>query len=332
MQNALVAETSILSRSVHPRCCPVCGASEVRVVFSDVNRREGLGVFATVVQCLDCRMRYLNPVPDPTNLARLYSDSSIDPVTTSAAHPKPETRFSPARSTLRSTIHALNEWLRGHPHDWPPEQGASRSILDFGCHDGQKLVPRYKRGWNVAGIDLNEQAIAAARARFPDGRFWCGDLLKLSIDDRFDCIIADNVVEHLLDPVAYLAALVKLLKPGGKLRVFVPNGAGLATKVLGRYSAVYWMPFHLNLFTKKSLTRSLEQAGLSRVQCTTFTPIGSWMWTQRQALLRPGFNCQPPSKLDLLIQRLAIMWYPLETLAQWLGLGEELVGTGQGPI
>jgi SAM-dependent methyltransferase len=276
-------------------------------------------------------MRYLNPAPDPAGLGRLYSTASIDPVMTSGAEQRLETRFPPVRSTLRSILHTLNGSLRGHPRDWPHEEGRSRAFLDFGCHDGEKLVPRYQQGWNVAGIDLNEQGIAVARGRFPEGRFWCGDLLTLSIADRFDCILTDNVVEHLFDPLIYLTALVKLLKPGGELRVVVPNGAGLTARILGRYSAVYWMPFHLNLFTKESLTRSLELAGLTRVRCDTFTPIGSWTWTLRQALLRPGFNRRPPSGFDRLIQRLAIVWYPLETLAQWVGLGEELVATGQRP-
>jgi len=277
-------------------------------------------------------MRYVNPVPDPASLSRLYSDGSIDPVRTNAAERRPEVRSAPASSRLKWALHSLNDWLRGHPHDWPDEEGASRRILDFGCHDGEKLVRLYRRGWDVAGIDLNEHAIAAARVRFPDGKFWCGDLLTLRIDDRFDCIVSDNVVEHLLDPVAYLAALANLLKPGRELRIFVPNGAALSARIFGRHSAVYWMPLHLNLFTKESLIRSLEKAGLTEVRCDTFTPIGSWTWTLRQALLRPGYNRHPPSGLDRLLQRLAIAWYPFETLAQWVGLGEELVATGRRPV
>ena len=148
-----VVEASFLSRSVCGRCCPLCGAPGFRVVFSDVNRREGLCVSATVVECSNCRMRYLNPVPDATSLTRLYSDASIDPVTSSADETRPETRAPRARSGLRSIVHTLNGWLRGHPHDWPDEEGAFRSILDFGCHDGQKLVPRYQQGWSVAGMD-----------------------------------------------------------------------------------------------------------------------------------------------------------------------------------
>jgi len=76
----------------------------------------------------------------------------------------------------------------------------------------------------------------------------------------------------------------------------------------------------------------LCQSGLINISCNTFTPVGSWTWTQGQALLKPGFNQRPPSLLDRMIQRLSILNCPGETLAQWLGVGEELVATGQWPI
>lgn len=314
------------------RSCPVCQGTAHRVLFSDFNRREGFSVTATLVECQHCGMRYLNPVPDAASLAQLYSDGSVDPVCTDPDQVQPVSRTAPTMSPLRSVVRTVNGWLRGHPHDWPDEDGHGRNILDFGCHDGAKLTYWYQRGWQVAGIDINEQAIEVARRRFPGGQFWCADLVALDISERFDFIRADNVLEHLLDPMAYLTALVNLLKPGGQMRIFAPNGAALSARLFGRYSAVYWMPFHLNLFEPQTLSLAMGKAGLANVECSTFTPLGSWTWTQRQALLKPAFNRRPPSLLDRMIQHLSILNYPGETLAQWLGLGEELVATGQRPI
>lgn len=309
------------------RPCPLCNSTEncSIILFEDINRREGLPISATLVECCNCGMHYLNPAPDTASLARFYSDGSVDPVALSpvTVHPVPRALALPGR--LQSIARSINGLLRGHPHNWPDEDGEGRSILDFGCHDGAKLVYWYQRGWQVAGIDPNEQAIAVAKQRFPDGQFWCGDLLTLEIVEHFDVIRADNVVEHLLDPPAYLVKLVKLLKSGGRLRVFVPNGAALSVRLFGRYSAVYWMPFHLNLFTPETLRLALEQAGFTDIQCSTFSPIGSWTLTQRQILSRPGFNSRSSSGLDRLLQRLSLLNYPGETIAQWLGLGEELV-------
>jgi len=311
------------------RPCPLCKQDSSRVLFTDVNRREGLPISGTLVQCGNCGIHYLNPAPDAASLAQLYRGGSVDPVSVDLSQIQPVSRTRPAASFLRSVGQRVNGALRGHPHDWPDEDGQGRSILDFGCHDGAKLIYWYQRGWQVAGIDLNQQAIEVTRRRFPDGQFWCGDLLELDIQWRFDFIRADNVVEHLLDPVAYLAKLVKLLKPGGQLRVFVPNGAALSARLCGRYSYVYWMPFHLNLFTTRTLCLALRQVGLKDVRCTTFTPIGAWTSTLRQLLLRPGFDRHPRAKLDCLLGRASLLDYPGETISQWLGLGEEVIGTGR---
>ena len=145
-------------------------------------------------------MRYLNPAPDAALLTSLYSDGTVDPVALDVLAVQPMPRTLTPVGRLRSVARLINGLLRGHPHDWPAESGEGHSILDFGCHSGGKLTYWYQRGWRVAGIDLNQQAIQVAQRRFPDGRFWCGDLLELDIAERFDFIRSDNVVEHLLDP------------------------------------------------------------------------------------------------------------------------------------
>jgi SAM-dependent methyltransferase len=311
------------------RCCPVCDFDKAQMVFTDVNRREGLPIEASLVECRICGMQYLNPAPNAASLALLYTQGAVDPVGTDPIQVLPVSRTLPALSPIHSVLRTVNSWLRGHPHDWPEIEGQGRTILDFGCHDGSKLMFWYQRGWQVAGIDLNERAIEVARRRFPEGRFWCSDLLELEIAERFDFIRTDNVVEHLLNPVAYLTALAKLIKPGGALRVFVPNGRALSARLFGRYSYIYWVPFHLNLFSAKTLHLAMERAGFTEIDCMTFAPVGSWLQTQRQALSRPGFGRRRNSNRDWILQYLGIINYPGETLMQWLGVGDEIVATAK---
>src|SRR5262245_31745297 len=329
--NLRIQGTTAMKCHFVPRPCPICQKDECKWLFTDINRREGLTLSANLVECRNCGMNYVNPAPTPTSLAQIYREGLVDTVCKDLTEVQPISRRGSSPSFLRSIIYAANGFFRGHPHDWPDYTKDGGSILDFGCLDGSKLVYWYQHGWQVAGIDLNERAVDIARKRFPDGLFWCGDVFDLEISERFDYIRADNVVEHLFDPLAYLAALGKMLNPGGWLRVFVPNGAALSAQLFKRYSAAYWMPFHLNLFSSATLECVLRKSGFTNVNCYTFTPIGSWSWTQRQRLLWPGFNSRQPSLLDCIIQRLRILNYPGETLAQWFGVGEELVATGQRP-
>jgi 2-polyprenyl-3-methyl-5-hydroxy-6-metoxy-1,4-benzoquinol methylase len=322
----LINEKSCLALT--PRKCPLCGLSNSITLFKDINRREGLPVAATLVKCRECGMNYLNEAPEAHVLMQLYQDGFVDRVLTDPEQVEPVPRTGEETSYL-NPLSRINGLLRGHPHDWPDNGDKNSSIFDFGCYTGDKLMRWYQRGWQIGGIDLNRQAIEVARRRFPEGKFWCGDLLSLHIPDRFDFIRADNVIEHLPDPVAYLKVLLNLLKPNGWLRVFVPNGVALSTRLIGRYSTMYWVPFHVNLFSPKTLERALNASGLVNIQCKSFTPIGSWTWTQRQMILRPGFNRRPCTWLDRIIRSLSLLNYPGETLTQWLGVGEELIGTAQ---
>lgn len=317
------------------RRCPLCGEDRPRRLFSDINRREGLRVSGTMVECQKCGMRYLNPAPSPEGLAEWYRLGYVDPVQKNGSEESinPPGRGSQSHNGKKpdAFFHVLNGIFRGHPHDWPEEEGQGRSILDFGCYSGGKLVRWYRLGWSVAGIDLNEDAIAAARRRLPEGKFWCGDILNLNIDERFDFIRADNVVEHLLDPLPYLRALRRLLKPWGKLRVFVPNGQGLTATLAGRYSYVYWIPFHVNLFSVKTLREALAKAGFQPAECFAFAPVGSWVHTLRQLLLKPGFDARSKSAWDATLEKLRPACYTGEVIAHWLSYGDELVGTGINP-
>jgi 2-polyprenyl-3-methyl-5-hydroxy-6-metoxy-1,4-benzoquinol methylase len=305
--------------------CPICASEENRTIFSDVNRREGLTISGTLVECQNCFMRFLSNVPDKRYLSDLYHEGSVDPVSLDLDGIKPVSRDFHQEFNLRWVFSKFNALLRRDPHNLPNQFGQGQTILDFGCHDGSKLIHWYKRGWNVAGIDLNRQAIDVAQLRFPDGKFWCGDVLDIPIESRFDCIRADNVFEHLFDPMLYLKHLFSLLKPGGRLFIYVPNGNAFSARLLGRYSSIYWMPFHLNLFTKKTMSFTLKQVGFKHVQCKTYSPSGSWNWSLRQRVLRPGFNRRVPSLLDRSLRLFKYPCYPGEVVAQYLGCGEELV-------
>lgn len=317
-----------LTIQLEPRECPLCGGHDYHLLFSDVNRREALPVSCNLVECNACTMRYLNPAPDSFSLRRLYGEGLVDPV--DAGESLASTSSGElAGGRLRPILRWLNGKLRGHPRDWPEGSGDGRSVLDFGCLSGDKLRSFHQRGWRIAGIDLNQRAIEAARRRFPEGQFWCGDVLEMEIAERFDLVRADSVVEHLLQPLPYLAALAHLLKPEGRLCVFVPNSGSLSVRLFGRYSYACWMPFHVNLFNRRTMKAALEKAGLGSVECRTFSPIGSWTHTQRQLLLAPGFDRRPPQRLDRMLRRLSLWNYPGETLAQWAGLGEEIFATGR---
>jgi|SRR5215471_11868939 len=99
------------------------------------------------------------------------------------------------------------------------------SILDVGCAQGTLSLLLAERGHEVWAVDIRQSFLDYAVSRYEQGKihFICGNALELDLDARFDLIFANQIVEHLLNPLGFIAGLARLLNPGGRLVVTTPN-------------------------------------------------------------------------------------------------------------
>lgn len=105
-------------------------------------------------------------------------------------------------------------------------------VLDAGCGSGEALAwlaERVGPGGQVVGVDLAHAHVSAAR-RFAAANVQLlqGDLARLPLPaDSFDRIWCANTLHHLHDPQAGLQALIRLLRPGGRIALgqssFMPD-------------------------------------------------------------------------------------------------------------
>ncbi|MCC2545879.1 class I SAM-dependent methyltransferase [Hymenobacter sp. BT175] len=97
------------------------------------------------------------------------------------------------------------------------------AILEIGCSGGPLLLALRKAGYhNLTGIDLSEKGIALAQARgFSNVSVMDGARLEFA-DNSFDLVIASDVLEHIEDDAQALREWQRVLRPGGRLIVFVP--------------------------------------------------------------------------------------------------------------
>lgn len=137
-------------------------------------------------------------------------------------------------------------------------------ILDVGCGTGANLLMLSKYG-DAEGVDISEDALAFCRDRGLDRvRLGAGEELPYD-DGTFDLVTALDVVEHMDNDLAGLKEMRRVLRPGGRVLLFVPTFMflwGLQDDV----------SHHRRRYRLSQLRRVLEEAGFE-IERTTYANI-----------------------------------------------------------
>jgi methionine biosynthesis protein MetW len=161
----------------------------------------------------------------------------------------------------------------------------ARRVLDLGCSTGWLAAALKERG-AVEVVGIEREPVYAALAKERCDRVVAGDVEDVPADlGRFDCLVAADVLEHLVDPWGALEAYVRLLDPGCRAIVSLPNAAHWTTfAALARGS---WPrrpegihdATHLRWFTLRDAVELCEGAGL-RVEHVERRPWVLWRGTR----------------------------------------------------
>ncbi len=139
-------------------------------------------------------------------------------------------------------------------------------VLDVGCGVGRLLLRLQGRGCRVFGIDILRRDLLSARhhlAADPVASLLLGDGGRIPFADAwFDFVTCTETLEHAADSRLMLRELTRVLRPGGRLVVSVPDA--LPELIARRFYSLYREdPFgHRRIYTQRSLGRAVEEAGL----------------------------------------------------------------------
>ncbi len=193
-----------------------------------------------------------------------------------------------------------------------PAQGGQ--LLDVGCGDGLFLNCA-RSHYRVAGLELDREAAAIARARLPADtpiyEVGLDALRELVEDGTLDVITCFEVLEHLADPAAFFQQASRLLKSGGYLAVSVPN----RDRHYGRSNPHDFPPNHLTRWTHRGLQLEFERHGIETIVAHHLLegPFGAYEWPRILSLgLFKGTQAlggvptdkviaKPPSRIQRLI-------------------------------
>ncbi|MBR9913561.1 MAG: class I SAM-dependent methyltransferase [Algicola sp.] len=133
----------------------------------------------------------------------------------------------------------------------------SQKLLDIGCGTGDFLKIAQAHGWDVFGIEPNQDARDLANAKTGAVVF---DTLEVSQfkESSFDVITLWHVLEHLPNLENQIKAFEKLLKPKGSLIIAVPNFKSYDARYYKTHWAAYDVPRHLWHFSRTAISKLMQ--------------------------------------------------------------------------
>jgi SAM-dependent methyltransferase len=243
--------------------CDFCGENRTNLFLeaeSEINKEK-----FRIVRCDNCGLIYLNPRPAKEIIGRYY------PVESYYSYQD----FTKKRLNWRERIKKIS--LEGY-YDSKNifkkflssvlvrkfmivvPKGKKGRLLDIGCGSGEFLYQMRNFGWEVFGVEINQESANMGNKRGLN--IFCGELGGADFPENyFDVVVLSQTMEHVYSPGSYLEKIHRLLKEGGLLIIGVPNIDCLEIQIFGRSCHILDVPRHLHFFTIASLRNYLEKYG-----------------------------------------------------------------------
>ncbi len=232
--------------------CPLCGAEGVTPSHYDFSPYR-------VVQCVSCDFWYLSPrLTEAAMLAEYASDcyfSGGDGLDEGYSD------YALQEKSLRPTF---ANFLAGMKR-----AGLTGGrLLEVGCGYGYLLDEAKPYFDYRAGTDFSQGAVE--RASCYADRVYLGGVDAIEENDRFDCIVAVEVLEHIYDPHQFMQKLYDKLVPGGVVVVAVPDMGSLWRKALQSKWPSFKMPEHVTYYDENTLQRLFDDNHFAAVEKIAF--------------------------------------------------------------
>lgn len=280
-----------------------------------------------VIDCKKCGFAHVNPLPSQSELNDFY-----------------EKRFySDVKTSYFSDYERDHDWWVLNYEEILEKfrelsgKRAGKALLDIGSGPGLFLKVASQLGFKAKGIEPSKDAF-----EYSVSKYNC-NVVNTTLEEldpskeQFDLIHSSLVLEHILDPSAFIKKTKAMLRKGGLLCVIVPNDFTIIQKInvtLGR--KMWWVsPFeHLNYFNQKSLRKLLQRSGFSVVHESVTFPIDLFLLMDQNYLDDPavGKNCHGMRKnFEFNLKKTGNMEFKEQLYKAFAGVGagRELVIIGR---
>ena len=219
--------------------CPWCGnPSEKRYlqVKDYFLSQEDFEIY----QCEHCGLLFTEPRPEPSVIGKYYQSEEY------YSHQQNKKGLVPRIYEFVKSFNIKNKAgmaIQGLPKG---------KLLDIGCGVGDFLCQVKHQGWEVTGIEPSDQAKDIAEKRLGIRPLAPEDSVTLP-SASFDVITLWHVLEHVDDLKFQTSEITRLLKPGGRLVIALPNFQSFDCQYYKDKWAAWDVPRHLNHFSPETL-------------------------------------------------------------------------------
>ena len=155
------------------------------------------------------------------------------------------------------------------------------TILEAGCGEGyftKFLYEKYKGHAKLEAFDISRACVEQAKAACPGACFRVGSIYEIPKGQKFDLVVASEVLEHMEDPERALGQLLGVC--GRYLLVTVPNEP--LWRILNMARGKYWRrlgntPGHVQHWNKKTLRKLILGRGGGKTEVVKAASACPWL-------------------------------------------------------
>ena len=234
--------------------CLLCGGRELSLHHSCTDQLVSSGKF-DVFRCNKCGFVFTQGAPDAAEAWRFYESPEYISHTDSSVT-LTEKLYQFVRKYMLVRKRRIAERSCGT---------VKGSLLDYGSGTGHFLNSMKQAGWDVKGIEINDNAREYSRSKFGLDVLPPGNLNHFP-DRSLDCITMWHVAEHLYDIRDCFSEAGRILKPGGRMVVALPNCNSYDATHYKENWAAWDVPRHLWHFSQETFTSFAGSAGFSLIE------------------------------------------------------------------
>ncbi|MFA8451274.1 MAG: methyltransferase domain-containing protein [Bacteroidales bacterium] len=225
--------------------CPICKSKKIDL-WMQTQDFFLTGEDFQISICNECGFKFTNPRPDIKNLGGYYkSDAYIS-------------HSNSNKGLINGIYQFVRQYTLAKKYQQITNYKKSGKMLDIGCATGEFLNFHKDKGFEVVGVEPDQDARKQAEENY-NIQVFDEEFLNQAEENSFDVISMWHVLEHVPDLELRVQQLSRLLKPDGLLIIAVPNINSWDAKKYGRHWAALDVPRHLYHFNQENIKQLFEQ-------------------------------------------------------------------------